>query len=292
MRPGRRNFGAEEGQAMVEFALVLPIILLLLFGMLQFALVLNARQTVAYAAQAAANGYAQSLQRARGDAEAGTAGAQVRPEFARSGKVSYSIIRAGNETAITADGTGQFGDLVVARATYGFPSPVRAGIGTFRFPDTIMLSAEAVARIEAAGVGASGTSMSTLTPAPMARPTPTPTPTATPRGTPTPTPTRTPFPTPTPRCGYVGIGITVSATTTGYRVGFALPGGPADRAGIKAGDTIIAADALTGPSVVSVLRGAAFTNVNVVVQRGAQQLRLSVMRDLVVWPASYGVGCG
>lgn len=180
---------------MVEFALVLPIILLLLFGMLQFALVLNARQTVAYAAQAAANGYAQTLQRARGDAEAGTAGAQVRPEFARSGKVSYSLIRAGNETVIAADGTGEFGDLVVARATYDFPSPVRAGIGTFRFPDTIALTAEAVARIEAAGSGGAGAPAQASTPAP---PTPTPTPTRTATPTPQPSPTATPAPTPSP----------------------------------------------------------------------------------------------
>ncbi len=136
---------------MVEFALVLPIILMLLFGMLQFALVLNARQTVAYAAQAAANGYAQTLERARGDAEARVAGAQLRPEMSRAGRVSYSLIRAGNESAITSDGSGAFGDLVVARVTYEFPSPVRAGIGAFRCPDTIGLSAEAVARIEKVG---------------------------------------------------------------------------------------------------------------------------------------------
>ena len=138
----------EQGQALVEFALVLPIILLLLFGMLQFALVLNVRQTVAYAAQAAANGYAQTLEFARGDAEARTAGAQLRPEMSRAGRVSYSLIRAGNESAIASDGTGAFGDLVVARVAYDFPSPVRAGIGGFRFPDAITLTAEAVARIE------------------------------------------------------------------------------------------------------------------------------------------------
>lgn len=179
-----RRIRDEEGQALVEFALVLPIILLLLFGMLQFALVLNARQTVAYAAQAAANGYAQTLERARGDAEARTAGAQLRPEMSRAGRVSYSLVRDGNESAIATDGTGAFGDLVVARVTYDFPSPVRAGIAAFRFPDAITLTAEAVARIEKVGNAeqvAQTAAPPTPTP-PPAQATASPTPTPTPRG--------------------------------------------------------------------------------------------------------------
>jgi len=172
---------------MVEFALVLPIILLLLFGMLQLALVLNARQTVAYAAAAAANGYAQTLIRAQGDARAATAGAQLRPAFGQAGEVEYRIIRRGAETAITADGVGTFGDLVVARVTYRYPSPVRAGLAGFHFPDTLALTAEAVVRIEAPGAGSAGGFPgigSVGTPAvptrsPAASRTPVPTPTAT-----------------------------------------------------------------------------------------------------------------
>lgn len=168
-----RSFGrSEQAQAMVEFALVLPIILLLLFGMLQFALVLNARQTVAYAAQAAANGYAQTLTRAQGDARAIEAGAQIAPRFATAGSVRYSLVRGTDESSISADGTGTFGDLVVARATYRYPSPIRAGIGGFRFPDTIDLSVEAVARIEAPGPATAGSAASST----LAPPTPTPSP--------------------------------------------------------------------------------------------------------------------
>lgn len=136
---------------MVEFALVLPIILLLLFGMLQFALVLNARQTVAYAAQAAANGYAQTLQRPAGDASARDAAVQLRPEFGRVGRVEYRLVRGSTETPIASDGAGALGDLVVARVTYDYPSPIRAGIGGFRFPNAFALTAEAVARVEAPG---------------------------------------------------------------------------------------------------------------------------------------------
>lgn len=187
---------------MVEFALVLPIILLLLFGMLQFALVLNARQTVAYAAQAAASGYAQTLVRAQADGDAKAAAIQLRPDFGKAGKVEYRIVRAGNESPIAADGVGAFGDLVVARVTYDYPSPVRAGIAGFRFPDTLALTAEAVARIEAAGTspaGGGGVATSPpLAPTPTTRPIPMPTPSPTPTAAATPTPTPRPAATPTP----------------------------------------------------------------------------------------------
>ena len=35
----RRKLGAEEGQTMVEFALVVPILLVVLFGVIQFGVV-------------------------------------------------------------------------------------------------------------------------------------------------------------------------------------------------------------------------------------------------------------
>ena len=194
----------EGGQAMVEFALVLPVILLLLFGMLQLGLVLNARQTVAYAAQAAANGYAQTLERRTADARAAEAAEALRPRLPGSGAVRYTIFRGGQELGITSDGTGAFGDLVAARVNYGFPSPIRAGIGPFRFPDTFTLSAEAVARIEATGsvdpggAAAGAAPVQPSSPPPTGPPTPSPTPTPTSTSAPTPSPTATASPTPTP----------------------------------------------------------------------------------------------
>ncbi|MEW6622200.1 MAG: TadE/TadG family type IV pilus assembly protein [Bacillota bacterium] len=41
----------EEGQSLVEFALIIPIFLLLLFGLIQFAVILNAQITVTAAAR-------------------------------------------------------------------------------------------------------------------------------------------------------------------------------------------------------------------------------------------------
>jgi len=47
-----RARGSEAGAAMVEFALVLPLLLLLTFGIIEFALVFNANSNVAHATRA------------------------------------------------------------------------------------------------------------------------------------------------------------------------------------------------------------------------------------------------
>lgn len=174
----------DAGQALVEFALVLPIILLLLFGMLQFGLVLNARQTVAYAAQAAANGYAQTLRTDLADRDAEASATQLRPAlrapiatieylvasereesicvraerrrsfgFGRRSRTvctRYETVKTSySERPARADAPGRPGEFVIARVTYRYPSPVNAGIGGFRFPSAFPMTAEAAARIEA-----------------------------------------------------------------------------------------------------------------------------------------------
>ncbi len=48
------TISSERGQALVEFAIVLPVLLLLLFGLVEFAFVLNASSTVNYASRVAA----------------------------------------------------------------------------------------------------------------------------------------------------------------------------------------------------------------------------------------------
>ena len=154
--PRRSAIGRDEGQALVEFALVLPILLLLIFGMIQIGLVLHARQTVAYAAQVAAATYAQTLALGRAGAEAVFITAPLRPRLA-PGDVSYRLHPAsGSESAITSDGIGQVGDFVIARVAYSFPSPVRASFGGFRFPDAITITMDGVARIEKQGKAATG----------------------------------------------------------------------------------------------------------------------------------------
>ncbi|HEV8656078.1 MAG TPA: TadE/TadG family type IV pilus assembly protein [Candidatus Limnocylindria bacterium] len=53
---GRRGTGrsSESGQALVEFAIVLPLLLLVLFGLIEFAFALNAASSVNYASRVAA----------------------------------------------------------------------------------------------------------------------------------------------------------------------------------------------------------------------------------------------
>lgn len=162
-RARRQPAVAEEGQALVEFALVLPIMLLLIFGMIQIGLVLHARQTVAYAAQVAAATYAQTLALDRAGAEAVFITAPLRPRLA-PGDVSYVLHPAsGAESKITSDGIGRVGDFVIARVAYRFPSPVGASFAGFRFPDTITISMDGVARIEKQGKAATGGSSSSAT---------------------------------------------------------------------------------------------------------------------------------
>lgn len=203
----------ESGQAMVEFALVLPLVLLLLFGLLQFALVFNARQTVAYAADAAARTYAQTLDEQGANADAARAAAALRPGLvAPAASITYSIVdpssaaeravqgartdvrerwerrcvsrrfgscrryafvQVGTERREIAADLGKRGEYVVARVTYRYPSPIRAGIGPFRFPAEFPITMEGVARIEADKPGARAA-------APVASPSPTPAPTPTP----------------------------------------------------------------------------------------------------------------
>jgi len=148
--PCRAAVADDRGQALVEFAVVLPILLLLIFGMIQLGLVLNARQTVAHAAQVAAAGYAQTLQRTWSAEQARIAAAQLRPGLAWE-DVTYTLYSGSSETRITANDVGRPGDFVVARVTYRYPSPVRVGIAGFRFPDAIAITMEGVARIEKLG---------------------------------------------------------------------------------------------------------------------------------------------
>lgn len=164
----RRAPDDDTGQALVEFALVLPLLLLLIFGMIQFGLVLNARQSVANAAQAAAATYAQTLHRDRAGAEAIRVAGPLRSGLA-AGDVSYALHRvpagstggaanasASSDIPISTDGVGRPGEFVIATVSYRYPSPIRAAIAGFRFPDSYTISAEGVARIEKEGTAASG----------------------------------------------------------------------------------------------------------------------------------------
>lgn len=50
-RPGRRRAGGEDGQALVEFALIAPILLVLVFGIFDLGMAWNAYQVITDAAR-------------------------------------------------------------------------------------------------------------------------------------------------------------------------------------------------------------------------------------------------
>lgn len=167
----RRAHGDERGQALVEFSLVLPIVLLLLLGILQVGLILNARQTVENAARIAADAYARTLSTAEADSEAVRAADQLRPRLVPPvGTIDYAVIGATrvevcvrrtwlrclerttrsvrNERRASAADRGKVGELVRATIRYDYPLPV-GGLARFGFPTRLPLTGEAISLIEA-----------------------------------------------------------------------------------------------------------------------------------------------
>jgi hypothetical protein len=158
----RRAARAEGGQAVVEFALVLPLVLVILIGMLELGYFLNAKQQLADVARQAARTYALT-----GDPEltvdaASLAGRQL-PGFRDSATLTIAFDKSSSTARGKAlDAAGRLHGItlppglakkpdtewVSATVTYDFPNPVRIGFGDFRFPATITISTSATARIE------------------------------------------------------------------------------------------------------------------------------------------------
>lgn len=90
---------------------------------------------------------------------------------------------------------------------------------------------------------------------------------------------------------YVGIGVTISAKEQGYLIEKVAEGGPAEDAGLLAGDIIIAVD---GTSVVGMdvnegkqlVQGKAGTKVQITVLRGEEQKEFTVKRATVKTPVA------
>jgi hypothetical protein len=80
-----------------------------------------------------------------------------------------------------------------------------------------------------------------------------------------------------------GIGVLLDGDVAGARVISVVPGGPADKAGVKAGDVIVAADdrplAGLGPEpVVATMRGPIGTSVRLAIASGRQRRTVTVVR--------------
>ena len=154
----RRWLARERGQAVVEFALVLPLILIFVLGMMQIGLLLNTRQQLADVARAGVRTYALT-----GDAKATyTAVGLALRQLPAAASVTYEV------TALFANGSGtgynyftgntqlvtprapvaHRGDWVTVSVTYRYANPIQASVGGFRLPPTFTLVESATARSE------------------------------------------------------------------------------------------------------------------------------------------------
>jgi carboxyl-terminal processing protease len=85
---------------------------------------------------------------------------------------------------------------------------------------------------------------------------------------------------------FSGVGIDVVPTPTGLRVDSVVPGMPAARAGIHAGDVVTAVDGrslagLSSAQSTNLIRGPAGTSVTLTVKRGSKQLRFTLKREVI-----------
>lgn len=85
---------------------------------------------------------------------------------------------------------------------------------------------------------------------------------------------------------YVGIGVTIRETDSGYPIDKVTEGGPAEKAGLLAGDIIVAVD---GTSVIgmpvaegkALVQGKKGTNVEITVDRAGEEITFTVKRDTI-----------
>ena len=90
---------------------------------------------------------------------------------------------------------------------------------------------------------------------------------------------------------YVGIGVTISAVENGYLIEKVSEGGPAEDAGILAGDVIVAVDGtrVAGMDIdegKKLVQGKSGTKVEIAVLRGEQEQSFSVKRGTVKTPVA------
>ena len=93
---------------------------------------------------------------------------------------------------------------------------------------------------------------------------------------------------------YVGIGVTIRDTGNGYHIDKVTEGGPAEKAGLLAGDIIVAVD---GKSVIgmpvdegkALVQGKKGTTVELTVDRAGEQMTFQVKRDTIQTKVATGV---
>lgn len=90
---------------------------------------------------------------------------------------------------------------------------------------------------------------------------------------------------------YVGIGVTITTTEVGYPIQKVTEGGPAEEAGLLAGDIIVAVDGtrvagMTGDEGKALVQGEVGTKVEITVDRNGEELTFTVERRTVKTPVA------
>ena len=90
---------------------------------------------------------------------------------------------------------------------------------------------------------------------------------------------------------YVGIGVTITTTENGYPIQKVAEGGPAEQAGIQAGDIIVAVDGTRVAGMDSsagkeLVQGKAGTKVDITVDRNGEEMTFTVTRGTVKTPVA------
>ena len=93
---------------------------------------------------------------------------------------------------------------------------------------------------------------------------------------------------------YVGIGVTITAVENGYRIEKVSEGGPAEEAGVLAGDIIVAVDGtrVAGMDMEEgkkLVQGKSGTNVEITVERAGEEKVFTIKRGTVKTPVATGV---
>lgn len=151
----------DDGQAVVELAVALPLVALMLLGLLQFGFAVNARQQLEGVARQGARTFALTGELPTTQAVLRVAGRQL-ADFEQRATVQIAFDPpAGGPRALSAPGRlsgialppglakklrGYWVEVIV---TYDFPNPVQATIfGSRVLPAAIPLATRAVARVE------------------------------------------------------------------------------------------------------------------------------------------------
>ncbi|MCA9847396.1 MAG: pilus assembly protein [Dehalococcoidia bacterium] len=150
MRRALQRVRRDQGQAVVELVLILPLVLVLVFAIVEFGVALNARLTVQNAASEGAR-YG-SLGSPPGDASCAANTARGRALSASGGMLDCSEITITYPGGV---GSATRGDEVAVHISHEYTAVTPLGgllqlIGAVGFPDTLTLSACSSGRLEQA----------------------------------------------------------------------------------------------------------------------------------------------